>query len=101
MKKENSVIISIKLSKEAAFALDRLAKKENRTVSQQAEFIIHSFLKDYSRVSALENKKTFGAITEENLRDFLKKEENQKAYRYEDIQHLSFDELFQFWMKTF
>lgn len=101
MKSKLGEIITVTLSKETAKLLNELAQQELRTMSQQAEIIIHNYFKDYNRVLELEKEKDFGVITEENLRYFLKKEENQQEYKYSDIEHYSFGELFQFWIKTF
>jgi len=98
---ENNRKIAIDLPIELAILLEELAKKESHTVSQQVSIIIMNFFKDYKRILELENENDFGVITEDKLRSFLKKEENQNGYCYEDIEHLSFDELFGFWANNF
>jgi len=49
----------------------------------------------------LANEEDFGVITEEKLRDFLSKRENQIDYKYDEIKDYSFDDLFQIWIDCF
>lgn len=93
--------ITINLPKEILAQLEDLAKKEYHTVSQQVSIIILNYFKDYNKILEVINETDFGVITEENLRIFLKQETNQKNYKYEEIKHFCFDELFQFWLDNF
>lgn len=101
MDKKDYKVVAIPLSNDVIARLEKLAKEESRTVSQQAAIIIYNYFKDYKKVLELVNQKDFGAITEESLRKFLKREENQIDYKYEDIEDYTFDELFKFWLENF
>ena len=52
-----------------------LAKREKRSIEQQASMIIMNFFKDYKHILEFENEKDFGFITEDKLREILQKEE--------------------------
>ena len=93
--------ITIVLPKDIIVQLEEIAKKEYHSVSQQVAIIIMNYFKDYNKILEVINETDFGVITEDNLRTFLKKESNQVKYKYEEIEHFSFDELFQFWMDNF
>lgn len=88
--------ISVVLPNEIFALLEELSKNELHTVSQQIVIIVMNYFNDYNKMLEVVNEDDFGVITEENIRKFLRKEENQINYKYEDIEHFSFDELFQF-----
>lgn len=98
---DDKMKITINLPKEILTQLEDLAKKEYHTVSQQVSIIILNYFKDYNKILEVMNETDFGVITEENLRIFLRKETNQKNYKYDEVEHFSFDELFQFWLDNF
>lgn len=93
--------ISVVLPNQVLAMLEDISKKELHTVSQQIVIIIMNYFRDYKRMLELVNEDDFGVITEEKLRNFLEKEENQINYNYEDIEHFSFEELFKFWIENF
>lgn len=93
--------ISIILPELALLKLQNLANKERHTVSQQVAIIIMDYLRDYDRMLEIVNEDDFGVITEEKLRSFLKRKENQINYIYVDIEHYSFEELFKLWIENF
>lgn len=76
-------------------------RKEKRSINQQIAFILAKYLREYYKIYEVVNEQDFGVITEEKLREFLSKEENQINYKYEDIKDFSFDELFQFWLANY
>lgn len=81
--------------------LYEIAQKEKRSINQQIAFILAKYLREYYKIYEVVNEQDFGVITEEKLREFLSKEENQINYKYEDIKDFSFDELFQFWLANY
>lgn len=93
--------IAVILPNEVLAKLQNLANKEKHTVSQQIVIIIMNYLRDYDKMLEIVNEDDFGVITEEKLRSFLKKEENQINYKYGDIEHFSFEDLFKFWIDNF
>lgn len=93
--------ISVILPNQVFEMLEDMAKKEYHTVSQQIVIIMMNYFRDYNRMLEVVNEDDFGVITEEKLRIFLKKEELHMNYKYEDIQHYSFEELFKFWIENF
>ena len=96
MKEDNNRRITIVLPLDTIKMMSILAKREKRTVEQQASMIIMNFFKDYKHILEFENEKDFGFITEEKLREIIQKEENQTGYKYEDIEDYSFNDLFDF-----
>lgn len=101
MKSKDNELITISLSKDVMRLLQGLARKEQHTASQQVSIIVHNFFKDYGRILELQNEKDFGVITEEKLREVLKKNADAKDYKYEDIEDLSFEKLLKFWSTNF
>lgn len=81
--------------------LYEISSKEKRTVNQQIALIIIKYLKEYDKILEVTNEEDFGVITEEKLREFLSKKENQIEYRYDEIKDYSFDELFKIWIDCF
>lgn len=101
MNPEDHKKISIVLPNVALSKLQDLANKERHTVSQQIVIIIMNYLRDYDSMLEIVNEDDFGMITEDKLRYFLKKEENQINYKYADIENYSFEELFKLWIDNF
>lgn len=101
MKNKDNELITISLSKDIILKLQELSKRERHTISQQVSIIIHNFFRDYGRILELQNEKDFGVITEERLREVLKKNADEMNYKYEDIKDLSFEELLKFWQDFF
>lgn len=95
-KKISIVLPNVVLSK-----LQNLANKEKHTLSQHIAIIIMNYLRDYDSMLEIVNEDDFGVITEDKLRSFLKKDENQINYTYTDIEDYSFEELFKFWIENF
>lgn len=93
--------IEVILPSEIVDRLYEISMKEKRTVNQQIALIIANYLKEYSKILEVVSEQDFGTITEEKLREFLSKEENQILYKYEDIKDFTFDELFEFWVENF
>lgn len=98
---ENYKKISVALPIEIFAKLQSLANKEKHTMSQQIAIIIMNYLRDYNKMLEIVNEDDFGVITEDKLRSFLKREENQTNYEYKDIENFSFEELFKFWIDNF
>lgn len=93
--------ISVIFPNEIFNQLEALSMKEKRTVSQQVVIIVANYLRDHKKMLEIVNENDFGVITEENLRNYLKKQASKKDYKYEDIENYTFEELFKFWMENF
>ncbi|WFA08086.1 hypothetical protein [Tissierella sp. Yu-01] len=93
--------LEIILPSEIVDRLYEIAIKEKRPINQQIALIIAKYLKEYNKILEVTSEQDFGTITEEKLREFLSKEENQIEYKYENIKDYTFDELFQFWLDKF
>ncbi|NLL81964.1 MAG: hypothetical protein GX231_06630 [Tissierellia bacterium] len=101
MTKEGFNKIEVILPATIVEKLVEIASKEKRTLNQQITLIMIKYLKEYDRILELINEEDFGVITEEKLRDFLSKRENQIDYKYDEIKDYSFDDLFQIWIDCF